>query len=215
VLDYLDKSKFEATLKVIIEQIPVPTRYNLSGGFFQDKVEEFLHSNYPDRSFIRFLTPEEARSINLEKADQILRVQFDDFTVGNTNLTQKEETVTKDSVIVGEVIVEGKKIPAYNTVKAKLTTFRKEVISNGLLSMIVVDANTNGILTHQKFNGGYTWVSTWASFNGDDRALTAQQLALCKQRETQPPIPQDLFLEFTRPLYDQLIPGIRRFYSEY
>lgn len=215
VIDYIDKSKFDATLKVIIEQIPVPTRYNLSGGFFQDKVEEFLHGNYPDRSFIRFLTPEEAQSISLERADQILRIQFDDFSVGNTTLTQKEETVTKDSVIVGEVIVEGKKIPAYNTVKAKLTTFRKEVVSQGLLSMVVVDANTKGILNHQKFNGGYTWVSSWASFNGDDRALSPQQLALCKQRETQPPIPQDLFLEFTRPLYDQLIPSIRRFYSEY
>ncbi len=215
VLDYLDKSKFEATLKVIVDQIPVPNRYNLSGGFFQDKVEEFLHSNYPEQAFIKFLTPEEAQRINLERADQILRIQFDDFTVGNVKLSQKEETVTKDSVVVGEVVVEGKKIPAYNTVKAKLTTFRKEVISNGLLSMVIIDATTNGVLTHQKFNGGYTWVSTWASFNGDDRALSQQQLTLCKQRETQPPMPQDLFLEFTRPLYDQLIPGIRRFYNDY
>src|SRR5690606_23854314 len=105
--------------------------------------------------------------------------------------------------------------PAYNTVKAKLVTYRKEVVSQGLLSMIVVDANTNGVLSHQKFNGGYTWVSNWASFSGDDRALSEQQLAMCKQRETQPPVPQELFLEFTRPLYDQLIPGIRRFYSAY
>jgi len=47
VIEYLDKAKFEATLKVIIEQIPLPARYNLSGGFFQDKVEEFLHTNGP------------------------------------------------------------------------------------------------------------------------------------------------------------------------
>lgn len=215
VIEYLDKSMEEATLNVVVEQIPVPSRYNLSGGFFQDKVEEFLHSNYQPRSFIRFLTPEEAQRINLDQADQILRIQFDDFTVGNTKLSQKEETVSRDSVVVGEVVVDGKKIPAYNTVKAKLTTYRKEVVSQGLLSMIVIDANTNGVLSHQKFNGGYTWVSNWANFSGDDRALSPQQLAMCKQRETQPPIPQDLFLEFTRPLYDQLIPGIKRFYSAY
>jgi hypothetical protein len=215
VQDYLDKAMAEATLTVIIEQIPVPNRYNLSGGFFQDKVEEFLHSNYQPNSFIRFLTPTEAQKINLERADQILRIQFDDFSVGNTKLSQKEETVTRDSVIVGEVVVDGKKIPAYNTVKAKLTTYRKEVVSQGLLSMVVVDAQTNGVLSHQKFNGGYTWVSNWASYNGDDRALSQQQLAMCKQKETQPPVPQELFLEFTRPLYDQLIPGIRRFYSAY
>src|SRR5690606_19747152 len=43
VVAYLEKAKDEATLKVVVEQIPVPGRYNLSGGFFQDKIEEHLH----------------------------------------------------------------------------------------------------------------------------------------------------------------------------
>jgi len=215
VVEYLDKAKFEATLKVIVEQIPVPTRYNLSGGFFQDKVEEFLHTNYTEQTFIQFYTPQEASTLNLAQADQIMRIQFDDFSVGNSVLKEKEETVTKDSVKVGEAKVDGKTIPVYNTVKAKLTTYRKEVMSNGLLSMIIVDAKTNGVLTHKKFSGEYVWVSQWARFNGDDRALTDQQLAMCKQRETQPPVAQDLFLEFTRPIYNQLIPGIRGFYQNY
>ncbi|HYG19334.1 MAG TPA: hypothetical protein VD816_10400 [Ohtaekwangia sp.] len=215
VVEYLDKSKFEATLKVVVEQIPVPERYNLSGGFFQDKIEEFLHNNYTEQTFIKFYTPEEAKAVNLPYADQIMRIKFDDFSVGNSVLKEKEETVTKDSVVVGEVKVDGKKIPVYNTVKAKLTTYRKEILSNGLLSMVVVDGKTNGVLAHRKFNGEYVWVSQWARFNGDDRALTAQQLAICKQKEQQPPVAQDLFLEFTRPIYNQLIPAIRGFYQNY
>src|SRR5262249_30764020 len=78
VVEYLDKSKFEATVKVILEQIPVPNRYNLSGGFFQDKVEEYVHANYTDQGFVKFYTPEEAKNINLPRADQIMRIQFDD-----------------------------------------------------------------------------------------------------------------------------------------
>lgn len=215
VVEYLDKAKVEATLKVIVEQIPVPARYNLSGGFFQDKVEEFLHSNYTESTFIKFYTPEEAKVVNLPSADQVVRIQFDDFSVGNSMLKEKEETVTKDSVRVGEAKVDGKVVPVYNTVKAKLTTYRKELTSNGLLSMIVVDAKTNGVLTHRKFNGEYVWVSQWARFNGDERALTDQQVKICKLREQQPPNPQDLFLEFTRPIYNQLIPAIRGFYQNY
>lgn len=215
VVEYTDKAKFEATLKVIVEQIPVPSRYNLSGSFFQDKVEEFLHSNYPENTFIRFYTPEEAKVLDLPVADQIVRIQFDDFSVGNSALKEKEETVTKDSVKVGEAKVNGKAVPVYNTVKAKLTTYRKELTSNGLLSMVVVDAKTNGVLTHRKFNGEYVWVSQWARFNGDERALTDQQLKVCKLREQQPPNPQDLFLEFTRPIYNQLIPAIKGFYQNY
>ena len=215
VIEYLDKAKFEATLKVIVEQIPVPARYNLSGGFFQDKVEEFLHNNYTDQSFIKFYTPEEASSINLPYADQIMRIQFDDFSVGNSVLKEKEETLTKDSVKVGEAKIEGKTVPVYNTVKAKFTTFRKEVTSTGLLSMVVVDAKTNGILTTRKFNGQFVWISEWARFNGDERALSDDQLRICRLREQQPPNPQDLFLEFTKPIYNQLIPAVRGFYQNY
>ncbi|HEX5171523.1 MAG TPA: hypothetical protein VFW11_20235 [Cyclobacteriaceae bacterium] len=215
VIEYLDKAKYEATLKVVIEQIPVPARYNLSGGFFQDKVEEFLHTNYPDDGFIKFFTPQEAQSVGLPAVDQIMRIQFDDFTVGNTRMTEKEETITRDSVKIGETKVDGKTLPVYGTVKAKLTTYRKEVLSNGLLSMVVADGKTNGVLTHRKFSGEYTWVSTWARFNGDERALTDKQLDICKLREMQPPYPQDLFLEFTRPIYNQLIPSIKNFYQNY
>ena len=215
VVDYLDKAKWEATLKVIIEQIPLPKRYDLSGGFFQDQVEEFLHTNYTDQSFIKFYTPREAQAQELPQADQILRIQFDDFSIGNTALKEKEETVSKDSVKVGEVKMEGKMVPVYNTVKAKLTTVRKEVLSNGLLSMVVVDARTSGVLSHKKFTGEYLWFNSWARFNGDERALSTQQLNLCKQREMQPPGAQELFLEFTRPIYNQLIPALKGFYQNY
>lgn len=215
VLEYLDKSKFEATLKVVVEQIPVPARYNLSGGFFQDKIEEFLHNSYPDRGFVKFYTPQEAKLSELAYVDQILRIQFDDFSVGNSVLREKEETISRDSVIVGEAKVDGKSIPVYNTVKAKYTTFTKEVTSAGLLSMIIVDGRTSGVLSHQKFDGKYVWVSQWARFNGDERALTDKQLALCKLKENSPPVAQDLFLEFTRPIYDRLIPALRSFYQNY
>lgn len=215
VVEYLDKAKFEATLKVILEQVAVPARYSLSGGFFQDKVESYLHQNYPDRGFIKFYTPEEAKNLNLPKVDQILRVQFDDFSVGNTTTNEKEETFKKDSVVVGEAKINGKTIPVYNTVTAKLTTVRKQVTSSGLLSMIVVDATSNGVLSHKKFSGEYSWVSTWGRFNGDERALTSQQLALCKKKEQQPPVAQDLFLEFTKPIYSQLTSGLQAFYKNY
>jgi hypothetical protein len=215
VVEYLDKSKFEATLKVVVEQVAVPARYSLSGDFFLDKVEEYLHQNYPDRGFIKFYTPEEAKNVNLPKVDQYLRIQFDDFSVGNTTVNEKEETVKKDSVKVGEAKVDGKTVPVYNTVSAKLITTRKEVVSRGLLSMIVVDGKSNGVLTHKKFSGEYSWVSTWGRFNGDERALTDQQLSICKRREQQPPVAQDLFLEFTKPIYNQLIPALQGFYRNY
>lgn len=215
VVEYLEKSKFEATTFVILEQVAIPTRYNLSGGFFQDKIEEYVNRNYPDQGFVKFYTPQAAQNIQLPRVDQIMRLQFDDFSVGNTTVREKEETVQKDSVKVGEAKIDGKTVPVYNTVTAKLITVRKEVVSEGLLSMIVVDAKTNAVLTHRKFPGRYEWFTTWGRFNGDERALTPQQLELCKRREIQPPDPQALFLAFAGPIYDQLTPAIRSFYQQY
>ncbi|MEJ1241769.1 hypothetical protein WBG78_26730 [Chryseolinea sp. T2] len=215
VVEYLDKAKFEATLKVVLEQIPVPRRYDLSGDFFQDKVESYLRNTYTETTFIRFYTPGEAKGENLQVIDQVVRIEFDDFSVGNSVLREKTETYSKDSVRVGEAKVNGKVVPVYNTVKAKLTTYHKEVMSQGTLSMVVTDAKTNGVLDHKKYSGQYVWVSEWARFNGDERALAEPQLRLCRLREQQPPGPQDLFLEFTKPIYNQLTSGIRGFYQNY
>src|SRR5690606_35604079 len=123
--------------------IPVPGRYHLSGGFFSDSLEEHLHTQYAPESFIQFYTPQAAAALSLDDPDQILRIQFDDFSVGNIRIKETEENLSRDSVKVGEARVDGKVVPVYNTVKAKLITTRKEVLSSGLLSMIVVDARTN------------------------------------------------------------------------
>ena len=134
VVEYIDKAKFEATLKVIVEQIPVPARYNLSGGFFQDKIEEFLTQPIHRHTFIKFYTPEEAKRrqsslCGSDHAEFSLMI----FQCGNSVLKEKEETVTKDSVKVGEAKVEVKcsglqhcKSQAYNLSKG-------DDISNGLV----------------------------------------------------------------------------------
>lgn len=216
VMNKMDEAKFIATLKVVVEQIPVPTIYDLSARFFQDKISEYLHTQYRSNEFVRFYTPAEKKNENLTYADQYLRLQFDDFTIGETHMTSHTETVSKDSVVVGKVTVEdGTTLDAYNTVSAKLTTNRKEIVSRGLVSMKVYDGNGSAVLSHNKFPGEFVWISEWASFNGDERALTDKQLKLCTLSEATPPPPQDMFIEFTRPIYEQVVQAVNGFYSKY
>ena len=216
VINKTEDALFQATLKVVVEQIPVPTRYQLSARFFQDKIEEYLHSHYRSNLFVKFYNPREAEEVNLPYVDQYLRLNFDDFTVGETHIIKDTETVTKDSVVVGKVTLEdGTKMDVYNTVKAKLTVWKKEVISKGLFSMKVFDAHTKAVLLHKKFEGEFVWFSEWANFNGDERALSKEQLNICKNQEVAPPPPQDLFIEFTRPIYDQLVGSVNGYYNRF
>jgi hypothetical protein len=103
----------------------------------------------------------------------------------------------------------------YTTVKATLYYYKKTTTSKGVISFKIIDAKTNALLSVEKMPGEYVWVSEWATFNGDERALTAEQLQLSKQREKVPPAAQDLFIEFTRPIYDQLVTKIKNFYTKY
>lgn len=216
VVKQMDDALFKATLKVLVEQIPVPARYNLSGGYFQDRIEEYLHTQFRGSEFVRFYTQKEADVQNLPYVDQYLRLQFDDFVVGETHTTKIIETVTKDSVVVGTVKLEdGTKANVYNTVSAKITILRKEVISRGLFSMQVFDAQSNAMLHHRKFNPESVWFSTWGSFNGDERALSDEQFQICQNTEVPPPPPQELFVSFAMPIYDQLIPNINEYYSRF
>ncbi len=211
----IDEAKFYATLKVVVEQIPVPSlSYQVSANFFQDKIEEYLHG-YNKNEFVRFYSPKEAETENLKYPDQILRLQFRDFVVGRTHVKERVETLERDSIKVGEVKVVDSTIAVYSTVKAKLTTFRKEVISNGILNFLVLDANNKSVLTSENMGGEFIWFSEWGNFNGDERALTKEQLKIARSREIQPPNPQDLFVLFTEPIYDQLTRKVRYFYDRY
>jgi hypothetical protein len=208
----IEQAKFDATLKVIVEQVPVPGRYKISSDFFYDQVYTLL-AKTSKKEFVEFYDPATAKE--LPYVDEILMMEFDDFSVGSTydKDTEKEFT-SKDSVKVGSATVNGQKVDVFNTVKAKLFTHRREVVSTGVLFVQIFDARTNKPKASQKFPGTYTWFSEWASFNGDGRALNPQQLELCKRKPAIPPPPQDLFLDFTKPIFEQLKGFLNKYYKD-
>ncbi len=212
----LAEAREYATLKVVLDQIPVPGRYSLSANFFQDKVEEFLRGGgIYQNEFLRFYTPQQADRANLNDADHILSMYFDDFTVGNVFRKETIREVSRDSVEVGDVIVEGENRPVFGTVRAELKTNRVEIVSEGQLNVRITDANTNSVLLRDNIPGTYVWFAEWATFSGDDRALTDQEFRLTKLRIVPPPPKQELFIEFTRPIYGQLTQKLNNFYRRF
>jgi len=103
----------------------------------------------------------------------------------------------------------------YAKVKATYYHFQKTTTSRGVVSFRIVDAKTKAVLNAEKMPGQYVWISEWATFNGDERALTPLQLEITKQREKVPPPVQDLFIEFTKPIYTQITTKIQNFYKNY
>ncbi len=200
-----------ATLKVVVDQLPVPTvTYQLSVEFFQDKIDQYI-AGFNQNKFVKFLAPTKE---NFRIADEIVMLRFDEFQVGNTRSTDRITEVKRDSVIVGTIKLDNGEVKnVYGTVKAKLTEHRTEISSSGLVTMKIINNRTNSVLVHDKFPGEYVWGNIWATFNGDERALSNKQLDMTRKSFTPPPPPQTLFVEFCRPIYDQVCSSIYKFYK--
>ncbi|WP_258099489.1 hypothetical protein [Marinoscillum pacificum] len=211
VEEKLQEAIYYATLRVVVEPIPAPTRmFNLKHEFFVNKINEYLH-NQRINEYVRFYTPEEADAEKLDYVDHIIRMEFDRFTLGNVYSSKDTRDVSRDSVVIATR--NGEDI--YGTVKAKLTVQQKAITGSGLLDFKVLDNDLKKVITQEKFPSEYTWSIQWASYNGDERALSEEELKMVNTVEASIPNPQWMFEEFTAPIYDQVISKIRAYYRNY
>lgn len=211
----LQEAKEDATLKVVVEAVPIPSRFfKVSADFFYDQVDKHLVQLMRRNEFVAFYSEADARKIGLRNPDQVLRLQFEDFSVGNSRAFQNKETIERDSVKVGEITLEdGTKKPVLGKVKATMITRRIEVLSTGILSMQVNEGSRNVRIFRDELPGEFLWFAEWGTFKGDERALSEEQLAICKSVEMSPPAPQTMFVEFTRPIFAQLSDRLNRYYQ--
>ena len=214
VLNKIDESRYYATLRVVVQKPYTNANFQYSADFFYKNLMAEIRQNSKNR-FIRYYTQDEARQENMKNPHQYIVLNFEDFSVGNIRESSNTAELKRDSVIVGTVKVEGKTYNSYNTVTARLTTFRREISSGGVLSLRFIDAQLNQELQRKNLTGSYVWNTTWANYKGDDRALTDEQKRMCTREPQSPPSPQDMFIEFTKPIYNQAVSYIRTVYVRY
>lgn len=139
VKEKIQVALYAATLKVVVQKPITPKRYQLSADFFYDNLMAQM-SRKTANQFVRFYTYGEAQEEGLDTPDQYLVLSFEDFTVGNLRETTNTSEISRDSVVVGTITVNGEKQNVYGTVKAKLTVHTREVISEGILSAKIINA---------------------------------------------------------------------------
>ena len=203
------------TLKVIVIPPITPQRYQLTSDFFYNNLMSQVKQSNTNNLFIRYYTENEAKNERLLQPDYYLSLDFDDFSVGNMRESKSTTELKRDSVLVGTTTVNGRNQNVYGTVKAQFTTNRREVIAQGTLSAKVINAFNNRVEEHRSFPGKFVWVNEWASFNGDERALSEAQKKTAKSEPIMPPPQQDLFIEFTKPILNQTVTFVRNYFNRY
>jgi len=215
VEEKLDQSYEMALLKVYTELKPVNSQlYKLSGDVFYKEVVNTLNQIENER-LVRFIFEKDAGQYKASDFDQRLIIRFEDFVVGQTHTNERVENIVSDSIKIGQTKMrDGTYKDIYGIVKAELTTYRMEVISKGYINLNIESQYPQSKnLLNRDFPGEYVWFNEWAKFNGDRRALTPVQLELCSRAYINPIPPQQMFVEFTKPIYGQLNSTLRQFYN--
>ena len=207
----LNQARIQGTEIIGISRIPVSSKgLELNTAFFLQQLTQALNDlNY----FFAVFAPVEQLAEQKQVPDQVVDLSFDDYYIGQTYVKEVRESLVRDSVKVGEVTDSlGTKYTVYGEVKADLQRFEKTIESGGLLNIAIVEPKSRSILFQQKIPSTTVWENDWATYQGDKKALTKEELALTQEKELLPPPPQDLFYSFTRPLFDQTASLLRRRY---
>ncbi|SEM66353.1 hypothetical protein SAMN04488505_105338 [Chitinophaga rupis] len=208
----MDESYQQGLVNVMISQIAIRSPYFQ---FSADQFRDALVRNLQNRNinfFVKFTDEKFARN-DQEQPDQYLEMQFYDFEVGQTYIDRTSRDVSREIEDRPLKDTSGKEIKRYMTVKATIYTIRKTVVSRGALDYRIIDVANNQVLRQDRIPGSYTWVNQVGTFKGDERALSDEDKRLIGGVDAPPPPPQDLFMLFTRPIYDQLASNLHDFYN--
>jgi hypothetical protein len=203
-LEMINQSKFNATLKVVVEE---------SFKNYNDWNFEPVIFGVNPSQFVKFYTPSEAQDANLSKVDHILRVTVNSYSETRPVVSKRVETFT-DSVKAGEKTVNNQKVAIYEKVNATMTIFDKVITSHASITLYVKDAGSNAELRNSDIISERRWSERWASCSGDMRALSEANKKLCGTRE--PFMKGDyLVVQTKKDLDEKLANTLNAFYRSY
>jgi hypothetical protein len=212
------QAKDLATLKVVVEQIPVNGKYEYSAQFFYDNVFQMLNQQFQEKDFVHFFSPEQAEKSNLKYPDMVLQMGFYDFFIDRPQHFEEERVlsreieekyqvkITKDSTVTKTRIVPK---------KGKIKILTDQVASGGLLELKTVEFQSQKIVFTDKIPGQFTWENKYGIFVGDNEVLTNELIAILNNKMIMPPPAQDMFVLFTKPIFNQLSEKLTNYFRQY
>jgi hypothetical protein len=214
----MNESKDLATLKVVVEQIPVNGKFEYSAQFFYDNVFQMLNQQFQEKDFVHFFSPEQAEKTNLKYPDMVLQMGFYDFYIDRPQHFEEERELTKQ--VEEKYLVKINKDSTVTksrmvTKRGKIKIVTDQVGSGGLLELKAVDFQSQKIVFTDKIPGQYQWQNKYGVFVGDPEVLDNTLSGIVNNKVLMPPAPQDMFVLFTKPIFNQLTDKLTNYFRQY
>jgi tetratricopeptide (TPR) repeat protein len=212
----IDEAYANAVTNVIV--LPVVqsgfqhSSYNYGFVNIDNNILHYLNNNNSNL-FVRYYSPSEASSFNI-RTDQVVEMRFSDIDIDRYRDQRSTREVSKRVVIKETVIKPDSIIREYATVKAKITTTRRTLQSDGLLQVTVRDYD-NQWLWNDTYRGDYNWSTEFSTYTGDARALSEEDKKLLDCKEQFPPENHEIIRTIINEIQSKAECGIKDYFNRF
>jgi len=210
----LDEAYENAVTNVVV--LPVAqsgfqqSSYNYGFVNIDNNVLRYLTSNN-NNALVRYYSPAEANSLNI-RTDMVVDMRFSSIDINRYRDQRSTKEVSKQVVVKETVIRPDSIVREYATIKAKITTTRRTLQSNGLLQVSVKDFSGQWLWS-DTYRGDYNWSAEFSTYTGDARALGDDDKKLCDGREQFPPNENEIIRTIMDEVQSKAECGIKDYFN--
>ncbi len=203
----LDEAQDAGTVNVAVE---FSSASNFFSGFSSDALHNGLYNGIRSTRyrFLRVVDPATDLAI-----DEVVQVELDEAHIGGVDFSKRIMELSKDDVFLGEAETDsGELVKVYGTVHADYIEYCKTINSRARILIQRVNPNSAHVIGRQVIPSNFNWTEKWATYKGDKRALSDEQLKFAQYSEPTIPNPMWLFAQASEPLIGE---GVRYFRDQY
>lgn len=213
IRDKMDEAFENAVVNVVVMPL---TKVGLQYGSYNFDYQNFNYNvvrylqNNNSGNFVRFMSESDPRQRSL-RPDHVVDMRFSDVNIGRYRDHVDTREVSKQVVSKEIIVSKDSVVKEYTTVKARISVTTRVIEANALLQATVRDQN-NRRLWSDVFRGDYNWSYSFATYTGDERALSDEDKMLLKQREAWPPSNDEIIRIIMDEIQRKTECGISEFY---
>ena len=220
--DSIARKKDEAYQAAVVKIVILPMNNNNYGyqyssnsyhlkNFEQNLVRnlQFSQSN----EFIKFYSDWDARAENIE-ADEVLEMYLNRLEIGRPYDQHSTRNVSKEIVVKETVYKPDSVVKQYARVSAQLTVTRRTLVSEGDLYINARDMGGR-ILWSDMVRGEHRWQTEFATYRGDERALSESDRALINRYDGNTPREDEVMEALLRQIENELQYRLKSHFNRY
>ena len=215
ITQLLRAAKDSATVDVVILSVDRNNGYSYSTSYqaqhFQNDLVRTIN-NQINNEFVQFYSEWDARSENIQP-DEVLDLRLGTLMIGRPYDETFTREVSKEVVIKEIVYNKDSVVKQYGKVYARITTTKRTLVSYSDLFVDARDADGYSLWA-DKVRGEHRWHTEFATYTGDERALSDTDKAQLNRSQSYPPSEREITEKLLRQMQNELSYRLRRYYRE-